>query len=53
MCTKEVTFDIPVNVNDIVVNGLIESDSNAKILLEVKVSIRLILMEVFLTYKKI
>ena len=32
-CTKEVTFDIPVNTNNIVVNGLIEKGENAKILL--------------------
>ena len=32
-CTKEVTFDIPVNTNNIVVNGFIEKGENAKILL--------------------
>ena len=32
-CTKEVTFDIPVNTNNIVVNGYIEKGDNAKILL--------------------
>ena len=32
-CTKEVTFDIPVNINNIVVNGFIEKGENAKILL--------------------
>ena len=37
-CTKEVTFDIPVNINDVVVNGLIERDSNAKILLSKSVN---------------
>ena len=32
-CTKEVTFDIPVNTNNVVVNGFIEKGENAKILL--------------------
>ncbi len=32
-CTKEVTFDIPINTNNIVVNGYIEKGDNAKILL--------------------
>jgi len=32
-CTKEVTFDIPVNTNNIVVNGFIEQGENAKVLL--------------------
>lgn len=32
-CTKEITFDIPVNTNSIVVNGFIENGENAKILL--------------------
>ncbi len=32
-CTKEVTFDIPINTNNIVVNGFIEKGDNAKILL--------------------
>ena len=32
-CTKEVTFDIPVNTNNIVVNGFIEKGESAKILL--------------------
>ena len=32
-CTKEVTFDIPINTNNIVVNGFIEKGEYAKILL--------------------
>ena len=32
-CTKEVTFDIPVNTSNVVVNGFIEKGENPKILL--------------------